>query len=554
MSLGFRISSVICVATRFIASPPANAQLVSEEIPLQPGWNAIWINSAPEPDDLEQVLAAHSPPLDYQAIWTFDANRGVSDLSLSPSPGRWLFHDRDVPPALSTLRTLQGHRAYLIDMRSPGLLRLEGRPLIRSTQFTSQVSNFFGALSDPTSNALTFEEFFSHPDAAGKVRASGSPASHDIFALVAGALQRRNISDPIQPNAAYWLNAVQNFDSMGSLDASANINGLSFGRTTAIQTLVLEVPSSQGTGTVRLQARACATLSEDGECFGNDEAARWIEYRDTTQPGLPVWRALADGLDVVVPAGATRVEVEVRARRAGLEAAAQARIVAGSDGTFAAVIDVTDQQGGRSVIAADVAVEPIFGRWVGKAILTQVSTHPAIQELSVEQAAATPLEMTLILDLPGPSQAAGGSGPRLLDTVNVQTFRDGRSLQRRTSSVLFDRPVDLAEDAGDPIDAFGATGTLRGELHILPEDPLNPYRHRYNPEHRQGYDIRREITLRLEIGEPTLAEQLAGLDGTFGTERLTGVYTEVITGLSALPITVQGGFRLERIRVSEVAP
>jgi hypothetical protein len=540
-----RIPSILSVTVWVWVPVAARAQLVTEEISLQSGWNAVWVNLDPEPDNLEQILAQQSPPLDFQAIWTFDANREVSDPSLGPSPGRWLFHDRDVPPALTTLRTLQGHRAYLIDMRSAGRLRLEGRPLIRSTHFTSQVSNLFGALSDPTSNPLTFEEFFSHPDAAGKVRTSSSPIKHDIFALVGGALQRRTISDPIQPNTAYWLNVVQDLDYVGPLDASANINGLSFGRTTALQSLVLEVSSSQSTRSVRLQARPCAVLSTDGQCSGAEEAARWLEYRDATQAGVPVWHSLADGLDVVVPAGGTRIEVELRARRSGLESAARSSNTAGATSTFPLVIDVSDQQGSRSVIASDVTVEPIFGRWIGRATLTQVSAHPTIQELPLEQAEATPLTMTLLLDLPDSS--SGAAVPRLLDSVSVPAFRDGRAVTRTFNSILFDRPVSLTVDASDALDPFGASGTLRGALRILPDDPLNPYRHRYNPEHRKGYDITREFTIKIENQADSLADELSGLDGTFGPHRLTGQYTEVITGISAQPITVRGNFRLERL-------
>jgi hypothetical protein len=154
--------------------------------------------------------------------------------------------------------------------------------------------------------------------------------------------------------------------------------------------------------------------------------------------------------------------------------------------------------------------------------------------------------MTLLLDLPDPS--SGGGVPRLLDSVSVEAFRDGRAVTRRFNSILFDRPVDLSEDAGDAIDPFGSSGTLRGILHVQPNDPLNPYRHRYHPEHRKGYEITREITIRIENQADSSSEELAGLDGTFGPNRLKGQYTEVITGVSEQPITVRGNFRLERLR------
>lgn len=529
----------------------AQAQLVTEEIPLQSGWNAVWFNVEPETNDVLAFLASQPSPLDCQAIWTFEPNRDVTADPSSTAPGRWLFYDKDIPPSLLTLRTLQGHRAYLIKVNVGGPLLVAGRPVIRSLSLSGRVSNLFGAMSIALGGALTFEEFFAHPNAAGKIVAAGAPVKHDIFSLTNGGLVRRTLLDPITPNEAYWVNVVQDLDYPGPLDVTSSANGISFGRSTALRTLSIDVPSSPTTRTLTLQAHPCVELS-GGACTATAGGVEWLEYREPSTAALPVWRPLAAGFVIQVPAGATKANLDLRAKRATLSAVAG--VTSGSATLPPLVIDVSDDQGSRVIIPSDVAVEPIFGLWAGKAVLTRVSAHPSIQDIPLEQAEANPLEMALILDLPSPTETAGGAAPRLLDTVTVQTFRDGRSLQRRFSSVLFDRPVDLLEDAGDPIDPLGAAGSLRGTLHILPEDPLNPYRHRYNPEHRQGYEIRREITISLDPGEPSLTEQLAGLDGTFGPQRLNGIYNEVITGLSERPITVHGSFRLERIRGGALNP
>ena len=496
---------------------------------------------------MDEILAQQKPPLDFQSFWTFDVNRTVTNSLTNETPGRWFFHDKDVPPILTTLRSLQGHRGYLIKMRSAGRLRLAGRPLVRSSQFTSRVSNLFGALSDSVSGILSFEEFFSHPNALGKVRASGPPVTHDIFAMVSDQFVRRTLTDAIRPNEAYWLNVVQDFEYSGPVDVTENLNGVSFGRSTLLRTLAIEVPSSQSARTVTLQARSCAVLSVDGECSAGGASVDWLEYRDLTKAFPNVWRSLSAGLAVVVPAGSTRIELELRARRASLESAARTLRGGDSGATFPAVIDVVDERGSRAVVSSDVTVEPIFGRWFGRATLTQVGAHPSVQKLPLEQAEASPMGMTLLLELPDPSVARGGSPPRLLDTVSLATFRDGRSFLRKFTSILFDRPVTLVADAADPLDPFGATGTLRGTLSIHAEDSLNPYRHRYNPEHRKGYEITREITIKIERQKDRLSDELAGLDGTFGPHRLAGQYTEVITGISESPNTVRGTFRLDRL-------
>ncbi|NCC51899.1 MAG: hypothetical protein EOM20_11875 [Spartobacteria bacterium] len=98
-------------------------------------------------------------------------------------------------------------------------------------------------------------------------------------------------------------------------------------------------------------------------------------------------------------------------------------------------------------------------------------------------------------------------------------------------------------------------GTLAGLIAIAPDHPLNPYLHRYNPQHDNlnwSYDpysgpvevpsITRDITL-------TFAEldESAATDPYWGEERTVGIYTETITGLRAQPIITQGPFVLDRI-------
>lgn len=540
----------ICAVMWAILSEVALGQLVTESINLQAGWNAVWLNLEPEPNTLDEILAAQSPSLDYQAIWTLEGNRTNSAILTGDATGRWFFHDRDVPAALSTLNVLHGHRGYLINMRSAGQLLLTGRPLIRNTQFTSRTSTLFGVLTDVTSGFFSFEEFFSHPKAIGKVRTSGTPATHDIFTLFAGAYVRKNFVSAIQPNTAYWVNVTQDFEYSGPLDVLSAPNGLSFGRNTSLRTLSIEVPASTSAQTLQLQARDCAVLSISGACSAGGESVDWLQYRDSTQTGLPVWQPLSSGLSVVVPSGTTRVDVDLRARRADLATAARNRGGGVLIEDFPLVIDVTDDLGARAVLSASVSIEPVFGTWIGRATLTQVSVHPGLQVLPLDQSDAPPMGMTLLLDLPDP---AGGGSPQLLESLAVSIFRDGRPLTRVFNSILFDRPVPLVGDPGDPLDPLGATGTMHGTLHISPEDPLNPYRHRYHPEHRKGYDITRDITITFESPVDRLSDELAGLDGTFGPQQLAGQYTEVITGISALPITVHGTFRLERV-VSQTNP
>jgi len=316
--------------------------------------------------------------------------------------------------------------------------------------------------------------------------------------------------------------------------------------------LSIGVPSLPVSRTLSIHARTCVSLG-NGECPTGRTGEDWLEYRDDAGTGIPVWRPLATGVNITVPPNTASVGVALRARRALLTQTAAIAATGGISELPPVVIDIADDQGSRALVSADVSVEPIFGQWVGQARLTKVSTHPSLQSLPLEQADAMPLELTLLLDLPDPEAQAQGAVPRLLDSIAFQTFRDGRTVQRRFTSVLLDRPVVLVEDETDPVDPLGVTGTLRGTLHMAPDDPLNPYRHRYNPEHRLGYEITRDITIEIRPLGDSVSDELAGLDGTFGPHRLTGRYTEVITGVTAEPITVEGDFTLDRFEGQPVS-
>ncbi|MCO6435510.1 MAG: hypothetical protein J5J06_00290 [Phycisphaerae bacterium] len=549
------INVTLFAATCLLGVAPAvsRAQLVTESVDLEPGWNAVWLNIEPEPNEVATLLANLPPPLDCQAVWLFDPTPIGSTSTIANAPGRWFVYDKSLPAELQSLHAIHGHLAYFIKVNVAGQLLISGHPVSRNTSFSSHTSNLFGVLTKPTVGSLTFEEYFSLPGVIGKIRTGAQPNQHDLFALEDGALVRRSLLDLVAPNRAYWVNVVQNFDFGGLVDVTTAGKGLSFGRTTALTTLNIGLPSLPTSRTLSLHASSCVSLGSEA-CPAGSSGEAWLEYRDDSGGGLPVWRSLADGVDVIVPPKTAKVELTLRARRALVSDRGRSAMGAVPINPLPpVVIDVTDDQGSRALVSADVIVEPIFGQWVGQAHLTKVSTHPVLQSLPLDQAEAIPMDMTLILELPGPDDQAGGAVPHLLDSIALETFRDGRALQRRFTSALIDRPLVLVEDEGDPVDPLGATGTLHGTLHIAPHDPLNPYRHRYNPEHRLGYDITRDITIEIRSLGASVADELAGLDGTFGPHRLAGRYTEVITGITADPITVQGEFRLDRFEGQPVS-
>lgn len=127
----------------------------------------------------------------------------------------------------------------------------------------------------------------------------------------------------------------------------------------------------------------------------------------------------------------------------------------------------------------------------------------------------------------------------------------GEIVGRRISSAAFGfaQPLVLGGDV------FGS-GTLTGTVALDYDDPLNPFKHVFHPDHnnlderfenkaaegRESFTVARSLSLRFTPSDPL------GLNppGWGGTE-LGGIYRETIEGLHRSPIRIAGTFRLVRI-------
>lgn len=107
------------------------------------------------------------------------------------------------------------------------------------------------------------------------------------------------------------------------------------------------------------------------------------------------------------------------------------------------------------------------------------------------------------------------------------------------------------------------TGTLNATLTIGYNHDLNPYKHRYHPDHdnlkngteaaglpeilpegNESYTITRKMTLQFEDSDPEDLRFPGWGDSVAG-----GSYLETITGLHREPLKVGGTFRIGRVVV-----
>src|SRR5206468_4048024 len=125
------------------------------------------------------------------------------------------------------------------------------------------------------------------------------------------------------------------------------------------------------------------------------------------------------------------------------------------------------------------------------------------------------------------------------------TLRDGQPVARRLSSAAFSfsQPVLFSGNSG-----FGA-GTFTGLVNLDYDDPLNPFKHRYHPDHDnlderfatrlpegvESFTVNRRIQLQFTGTDPDNLTT-AG----WGDDQLGGDYSEIISGLHDQPIYVSG--------------
>ena len=116
--------------------------------------------------------------------------------------------------------------------------------------------------------------------------------------------------------------------------------------------------------------------------------------------------------------------------------------------------------------------------------------------------------------------------------------RDGKMVGIRLGSAGFQ--FDPDSDALDLTGTIGLGQLLEGAIALDPDHPVNPFRHKYHPDHRSGYEISR--TFRLTFDPAANPD-----DPESGVEAFEGDYEETIEGLHKIPINIKGHFTINRV-------
>jgi hypothetical protein len=320
----------------------------------------------------------------------------------------------------------------------------------------------------------------------------------------------------------------------------------------------------------------------------NDTVYYWVFDPANEVPG---WTAFPPSLDLTIPAGESQ-KLRLGVKRAGLTA----------DSVYAANMTVSDAAGMQILVPVSVTGISYSGLWVGDATISKVSEPldcikkdldpnnvddcPPVKtgsefsfrlilhagELGPVRLLSHVIQMwqegtwkpdpndlgKLIVDEPGHFVLLVDDA--LIPLYSGAALRDGQPVGRRISSPAFG--TFYAEDTEPFITkvnekvmassgVFGQDGaTLTVTLGLPKDDPTNPFRHMYHPDHKlaeQSYTVTRIITLEFAEVDPE-GRPITGVPTLgWGSSEIGGRYEETITGLHKNTLHIEGTFLLHKV-------
>jgi hypothetical protein len=562
----------------------ARAQWVQQQIVLKPGWNAVFLEVKPAPEECDAVFAS----LPVESVWdwnrTTDSAQFVQDprTLIAGSPDWLTWFPTNHPLASETsLFTLRDGRPYLIKLADNApitRLTVTGKPSLRGITWQAGGLNLVG-FHVATNAAPTFATLF-----AGEAGLTNQP----VYRLnAAGAWEQiPNLATTgPKPGEAYWVRCGAPAIRSATIEVNpGSRQGLRFGKDAVEQTVRIRNTSASARN-ISMRVLSSATPPAGQPQFAG---AAPLEYRAQNFAQAQFdWIPLTNVLSFASLSPGAEWNVQLAVRRAGLP-----QPPAGAQ--FQSVLEVTDDAGARWLIAvsdaptlqsADNGTNAFAGLWIGEAVINAVSqpAHPSDPMLTRPAGGNFQFRLIVHVDATGiarllqnvflvrkpptfkpdpenpgfnvvdqPAQAVAVTDESLIP----QIVGDAEIIGRRASSAAFSFTQPLVF-AGGP---FGA-GTLTNSVTLGYNDPLNPFKHVFHPDHN-NLDERFEQTLpegkesftvtralRLEF---TTTDPLGLNPPGWGATELGGNYRETISGLHRNAINVSGNFRLVRVLTTAV--
>jgi hypothetical protein len=229
------------------------AQWTTQTIPLQPGWNAVFLEVQPANADCDALFAT----VPVESVWAWNRRQSsvqfIQDATqLVPGQPDWLTYLPADQPARATMNLfgLQGARPYLIKLKSGAAATtwtVVGQPIVRTPAWLPDSYNFVGFSIDPN-NPPNFQDFF-----------SGSPAQagQTVYRLNASgqwAAVASPSTTPMRAGEGFWVYSRGASSFSGPLQLTLEQrDGLLYGLVETEETVLIRNNSS-GARTYSVQA------------------------------------------------------------------------------------------------------------------------------------------------------------------------------------------------------------------------------------------------------------------------------------------------------------
>lgn len=574
----------------------ASAQWMERSIDLQPGWNAIFLDVNPADPDPSAVFAG----VPVESVWSF--NRRSTAVRYAVSPTQLIPEDPDwlawfAPPApeaaVSDLFSIAGGQGYLVKLggAAPATMTVIGTPSLRRPRFLADSLSFVGFSIEGT--GPTFANFFS---------ASAAHAGQAAYRLQPdGTWTALNpATDRLRAGEAFWIatGGASRFEGPYRVEPPST-SGIDFAARTVTIPLRLENPGTAAkTLTLSLLDSEAPPSGITEEYAGPVPLTRYVfDLPNQTFGQIPVSTPFTVTIppkrDVTLTLGVDRAAMLPYTPTAGAAASYQSilRIDDGSGSVRHLPVRAkgSGEGGGQraSAVRGGSIVDLRPGLWVGAVTVDAVS-QPANANLSGStdplpvgakfqfrilmhvdgDGDATLLQQVFLMFKPAitapdpqdpeaqivvePARFVLVTDESLLPNFEGGILRDGKDIGRRVSSTAFTfrTPQPMTTD-----DSGGAR-TYRVNLSTGFDDPLNPFKHKYHPDHdnknelftttlpegAESYTVTRAVALELS---PTDLNEL--VQAGYGDTVITGFYRETIGGVHRDPINVSGIFRMQNI-------
>lgn len=534
---------------------PAHAQWRTETYALKGGWNAIFLHGDATHATPEQLFPNTGTTANVLEVWRWNPNPDqiqFNNTPLTPTPGtpEWSVWVRG--GAANTLSSLTGQSAYLV--RCAGTISnsysvaIKQSPRLPDATWVRNGANLLGFPSKLNGSFPTFSSYFTTFPAA-------ISANSKVYRYVGGDLGAGNplqvfspISERIDRNQAYWFSAEMVGDFYAPVQVTlSSAEGLDFGRTGSEITALVVNRSAQAI-TLTLDP-----LASESPPSGQELITGTVPLtRRTFDAGSATWieTPIATAYSEPIAPGAT-LQLSFGINRAAMTGAA--------DAYFASLLRLSDS-GNLFDIQLPVRARKtsLAGLWIGEALVSAVESKPQADAVTPT---SRPFPLRYIVHVADDGTArilsqaftgtlAAGANPFGICTKEVGLKADAKAGAARF--VATHLPLDRVIPAGT---LSGLGSELNCTVTIPFDDPVNPFVHRYHPDH-DNKDPRGDAlspgqeshTVSRALGFTFTPAPPAGVSPTgWGSSIIGGNYAETITGIHKQAISVAGTFTLRRV-------